>query len=88
MSDIVGLVGVGFVVGAYYLITSQKLTSHDLRYHLMNLCGAVLILMSLLNTWNTASVVIELIWISISLYGIRRYFSQRSRQAPTDLKED
>ncbi|MAR55903.1 MAG: hypothetical protein CMM93_01845 [Rickettsiales bacterium] len=76
--DLVGLFGVAFVVGAYYLITAQKLTGKSLRYHVMNLCGAILILISLTNTWNTASVAIEMVWISISIYGIYRCVARRN----------
>ena len=70
--DAVGIFGVGLVVLAYFLITRRKLHGDDLRYHLLNFIGAWLIMFSLFFNWNTPSVLIEVVWISISSYGIWR----------------
>lgn len=67
-----GLLGTAIVVGAYFANQQRWLHSHDWRYPAANLAGSLLILMSLLEEWNTPSVVIELFWIAISLYGLAR----------------
>jgi hypothetical protein len=36
----------------------------------MNTIGAILILISLYYDWNLASFVMEVIWLSLSLYGV------------------
>ena len=71
-ANIVGLIGVGAIVLAYGLLTAGKVSAEQLSYHLVNLLGAVLILLSLLVHFNLASFVIEIVWIAISLYGIWR----------------
>lgn len=71
-ADVVGIIGVGMIVLAYFLLSSERLTSQDRRYHLLNFVGAVLILLSLLVHWNLPSFVIEVIWIGVSLYGLWR----------------
>jgi len=55
------------------------LSSEDWRFPFLNLIGAVLILISLIYEWNYPSVVIEVFWALISLYGIAK--SRRERAA-------
>jgi hypothetical protein len=68
--DIVGLVGVLQIVIAYFLLQSSYLTSDSYTFSFLNLIGAVFILYSLFYNWNLSSVVIEIIWILISVVGI------------------
>ena len=67
-----GLLGVGLIILAYLLVQIEKLASHDMRYLLLNLIGALLHIVSLLRFWNLASFIIELFWVGISLYGLFR----------------
>ena len=73
--DLVGNLGVFLVVLAFYLLQTERLNSRDIRYSLLNLTGAILLLISLLVNWNLSSVIIELFWIAISLIGIVRHVS-------------
>ena len=63
-------VGTGVIVVAYFADQKRWLSAEDWRYPAANLVGSLLILASLLVEWNTPSVVIELFWIAISLYGL------------------
>ena len=72
IANTVGIIGVALIVVAYFLITKRKLTGDDLTYHLLNFSGAWLIMFSLFFNWNTPSVIIEAVWITISGYGIWR----------------
>lgn len=72
LSEIIGLVGVALIVLAYFLISAEKISSKSTKYHILNLVGAILILVSLVYHWNLPSFVIEVIWISISMYGLWR----------------
>lgn len=76
--DLVGNIGVFLVVLAFYLLQTERLTSRDIRYSLLNLTGAILLLISLLFNWNLSSVIIELFWIGISLIGIFRHLTRKS----------
>lgn len=71
-SDTVGLIGVTFLLTAYLLISTNRISSQSLYYQLFNLTGAIFILFSLCFHFNLASFVIELAWITISLIGIYR----------------
>ena len=42
------------------------------RYPLVNLVGAVLILLSLIAAWNLPAAIIETFWAAISVYGLMK----------------
>ena len=71
-SNTVGITGVILLLIAYYLLSMNKMSPHHLSYQWLNLLGAIFILFSLFFHWNTASVLIEVAWIIISLIGIYR----------------
>jgi hypothetical protein len=77
--DIIGIVGVAIVLVTYLLLQIERMSSSSLLYSLANLIGAVLIMVSLVETWNLASVIIEIAWGLISLYGIYRYYTIKKR---------
>jgi hypothetical protein len=79
MTDLLGLVGVSLVLLAYFLLQAGRVRADDLRYPVVNLVGACLILVSLTRTFNLASFVIEVVWIGISLFGIARILLRRRR---------
>ena len=68
----VGLVGVGVIVLAYFTNQQGWLSSEDWRFPAANLVGSLLILASLWTAWNFPSVVIEVVWSAISVYGLAR----------------
>lgn len=70
LANIIGLAGVGLIVLAYFLLQTGRLSSRHLAYPLLNLVGALMHLYSLFFFWNVASVVIEIFWVAISLYGV------------------
>lgn len=72
LSDIVGLVGVAFVVGTYFLSQIGRMDVRRPLYPALNGVGALFILFSLLHTFNAASFVIELFWLAISIIGLTR----------------
>ena len=65
-------------IGAYFANQQRWLASDDWRYPAANLVGALLILISLFYEWNFPSVVIEIFWIAISLWGIGKSLARRS----------
>lgn len=71
-ADLIGMLGSLFIVLAYYAIENGKYTREDLAYYLINLSGAVLLIISLIVHFNLGSFVIELFWILISLQGMIR----------------
>lgn len=65
------------VVLAYYLLQLEKVASSSFAYNILNLLGAIFLLISLCFTFNLASFVIELFWIGASLIGLRKVYRDR-----------
>tara|TARA_B110000503_G_scaffold83460_1_gene127359 strand:+ start:74252 stop:74521 length:270 start_codon:yes stop_codon:yes gene_type:complete len=76
--DTIGMLGTLLVVGAYYLLQLERADPRGLTYNLMNLLGAVLLLISLYFHFNLASFVIEIFWIAASLIGLWKYLCRQS----------
>ena len=73
MADIIGMLGTSLGVGAFFLLQIGRLDARSLTYNLMNLSGAILLLISLCINFNLASFVIEVFWIVASLVGLVRW---------------
>ena len=75
--DFVGNLGVAAIIISYLAIQLDWMSARGLAYSWINLIGAVLILISLLYSFNLSSFIIEIFWIGISLIGVIRGFLQR-----------
>lgn len=77
--DIVGLIGVVLIILAFLLLQIEKCSAFSMTYLLLNLSGSACLLYSLFYNWNMASVVIECLWLFISIYGIIRHNFLKSK---------
>lgn len=75
--DSLGIGGVVIILIAYLLLQLEKLTAQDWRYSAANAVGALLILISLLFSFNLASFIIEIAWLLISIFGLFKALSSR-----------
>ncbi|MBU0924209.1 hypothetical protein KKG81_04935 [bacterium] len=66
----IGFFGMIFIVVAYLLLQTSRYTINSLEYQLLNLVGAILLLISLFVHFNLGSFIIEVFWIIITIYGI------------------
>lgn len=73
----IGLVGMICVVLGYLLLQLGRLTSEHMSYQLLNLVGAVLLIVSLLAHFNLGSFLIEVFWIGITIYGIFKIYRRK-----------
>lgn len=76
LPDTLGVIGVLLVLWYYFLLQIGKCTSDTLGYSVANLLGSGLVLISLCFNWNLASMIIEIFWVLISLYGVIKYLSR------------
>lgn len=73
IADIVGIIGVTLVITAFFLTQLEKTTPNSPLYLYFNFWGAIMLLFSLYYHWNLASVIIEVLWLLISSFGIIKY---------------
>jgi hypothetical protein len=75
--DAIGMLGTLLVVLAYYLLQLERTDPRGLTYNMINLVGALLLLLSLCFNFNLASFVIEVFWIGASLIGLYKYWRRQ-----------
>jgi hypothetical protein len=67
---IAGLCGAAIVLLAYFCNQLDRLNAADWRFPLLNLIGALLILLSLTEQWNLPAATIEGAWAAVSAFGL------------------
>jgi len=77
LPDIIGLTGVALLIITYALLQLDKIDPKGFWYSFNNLIVAVLVTVSLIYTPNLASIVIEVFWFLISLYGVVMYYNRK-----------
>jgi arginine exporter protein ArgO len=80
MWNIAGILGMMGLLLAYGLQQAHILSRDMMRYHALNFAGAMLLIVSLLVHRNMAALVLEIIWVAITLGGMVRVMRRRSRQ--------
>ena len=78
--DFAGNIGVALMVLGYLLLQAEKIRSSDLSYSLMNVIGALLVVVSLLYRFNLSAFFMEVFWFVISIYGLIK-FARRGKAA-------
>lgn len=79
--EFAGMAGFVLYVVGYLLLAMRRLTGDSTALYFINLLAASLVMLSLSNSFNLASVLIQTFWILISALGIAR--ALRSTQAVT-----
>jgi len=77
--DYIGITGSFIVLITYFLLNSGKLSSQTIIYPTLNIIASSFLLISLSYNWNTPSVLIEIFWLFISLYGLCRQIYLRRK---------
>ena len=73
----IGFAGALFIVWAYLILQMGKCTIDSMQYQVINLVGAILLIISLFVHFNFGSFMIEIFWIGITLYGIYKILKKK-----------
>jgi chromate transport protein ChrA len=76
--DFVGTIGTALIIITYILLQTERIKSSSLIYSLLNAAGAATIIVSLLFSFNFSAFMVEFFWLLISLFGIVKFFLQKS----------
>jgi len=70
--DILGTTGVGFIVVMYVMLQTERIDPRRMAFSIFNAVGSILILISLAYKFNFSAVLIEGVWLIVSVYGLWR----------------
>jgi hypothetical protein len=73
-ADWIGVVGSILIAAAYFGVSSGRMAGDQPPFQLVNLSGAVLILISLYYRPNAGAIVIEVLWVLIAVYSLIRHY--------------
>ena len=76
--DLIGYTGVALLIITYAMLQLDRIDPKGFWYSFNNMIVAILVTVSLLYTMNKASMVIEVFWFIISIYGIVMYFKRQN----------
>jgi hypothetical protein len=79
LADLVGAVGALIVCAAYFMVSRGMVRAEGAAYHLANLCGALMLLVSLWFRPNPGAIMIEAIWAVIALAALLRIFHRKAK---------
>tara|TARA_X000000368_G_scaffold412386_1_gene398697 strand:+ start:96 stop:347 length:252 start_codon:yes stop_codon:yes gene_type:complete len=76
--DIIGYTGVALLIITYAMLQLDKIDPKGFWYSFNNLLVAILVTVSLIETPNKPSMVIEFFWFMISAYGITMFYKRKN----------
>lgn len=77
LPDFIGYTGVALLIVTYAMLQLDKIDPKGFWYSFNNMVVAMLVTVSLLYTMNKASMVIEVFWFIISVYGLIQYSKRK-----------
>ena len=75
--DWIGVLGSFVIAGAYLAVSRAWVLADRPAFHLLNLLGAAMILLSLWFRPNAGAILIEVLWICIALLSLMRWALRR-----------
>jgi hypothetical protein len=79
--DVSGLLGAALILTAFAGVQTRRLDPHRPPALLLNLAGPSLVLVSLIENFNAAALVLQIAWIAVSLHGLFRLVLSRRSSA-------
>ena len=71
-NDIIGTIGVGLILMAYFLNTARLIENNGKSYYVMNIIGATLATYASFLILYWPFVILEGTWTLVSLYGLMK----------------
>lgn len=82
LSQIIGVCGFLFYIASFAALQFRIIDGNGVTYSVMNIVGAALLLISLMDAFNLASALIQVSWIVIGITGLcLRFFRAKPERA-------
>ena len=81
VANVVGFVGMGLIIAAYFYLTASK-APNPFLLHGANLAGATLLVLSLLVNTNLPALVLEAVWAAVAIWGLSKALLSRRKPQP------
>ncbi|MET8143686.1 hypothetical protein ABZU32_25570 [Sphaerisporangium sp. NPDC005288] len=75
--DILGMLGAGVLVYAYAMLSMRRLSGDGLAYQLLNLGGAIALMINSAVHLAWPSALLNLVWCGIGILAVRRVMATR-----------
>jgi hypothetical protein len=81
--EIIGWAGAALILGAYALLSANKLRAQSVTYHLMNILGAAGFVINSGYNGALPSAVMNVVWIGIGVYALAQMRRRSVQQQET-----
>lgn len=71
--DLIGWIGGIEILIAYFLISNKKVNETSLSYHLLNLTGAILLIINTAYVGAYPSAFVNIVWVGVASFSIWKY---------------
>ncbi len=83
--NVAGFLGSACVIAMYFANVTGRINSQGLIYPIVNLLGAILLIISLYRFFNLGSFIIEIFWAVISFVGLWKYYRRKTGKIKPQL---
>ena len=80
--DAIGWIGALLILVAYAAVSTKRLEGHSTAYQLLNLAGALLLIVNTVYYGAYPSSVVNLAWVGIAVYTLARHRAKPAAAAP------
>lgn len=71
--ELIGWIGAILFIISYFLLSKGKLKQSEVRYHLLNLVGAICLVINAIHFRDKANILVNVVWSSIAIMAIYNY---------------
>lgn len=68
--EFIGWAGAILFILSYFLLSKGKIKQDEIKYHLMNLFGAICLVINAIHFRDNANIMVNVVWSSIAVMAI------------------
>jgi hypothetical protein len=87
LSDVVGWIGAGCLLGAYALLSAGRINA-GLTYQLLNLAGSVGLAINGVTHGAWPSTALNVVWLAVALVALRGLARNATRAGPSARRQE